>query len=115
VRGAHAPIRFTDASARRQRAAKDAARSIPTIAATWCIISASFALSDSEHRTTDGSPGHSRRWPKGTARPESFIPPGLPFPEGDSMGKRKEMFVVVRQFHALDTRSPTLQRVAGHW
>jgi len=86
-----------------------------TIAARLCIISASFALSDSEHRTTDGSPGHSRRWRRGTARPESFIPPGLPFPEGDSMGKRKEMFVVVRQFHALDTRSPTLQRVAGHW
>jgi hypothetical protein len=61
-----------------------------------CIISASFVLGDSEHRTTEGSPGHSRRWRRGTARPESFIPPGLPFPEGDSMGKRTEMFVVVR-------------------
>jgi hypothetical protein len=86
-----------------------------TITARLCIISASFALSDSEHRTTDSSPVHSRHWRRETARPESFIPPGLPFPEGDSMGKRKEMFVVVRQFHALDTRSPTLQRVAGHW
>ena len=49
-RVAHAPVPCTDTSARWQRAAKNAARSMSTIAATLCSTSSWSAPAGSEHR-----------------------------------------------------------------
>jgi hypothetical protein len=109
------PVRFTDTSARRRRAAKNAARFVSGITATLCITSSSLAPLQRELASRKGSRDRSRRRRRGNAHPESFIPSVLHFPAANPTGKGKQMLVVVRQLHALDARSPTLQCVASHW
>ena len=104
----------TDTSAHWLRAAKNAARSMSAIAATLCITSSSLTPVAARIATKEGSPSRSRRRRRGTAHPESFIPPVLRFSASGLPRKSKEMLVGMRQLQALDVRTPTVQGVASH-
>jgi hypothetical protein len=111
---AHAPVLCTDISAHRQRAAKNAARSVSAIAARWCVTSSSPTRAAARIATTGGSPIRSCRRRRGTAHPETFIPPVLRSSASDLPRKNKEMLVDIRQLQALDARTATVQAVARH-
>jgi hypothetical protein len=106
---------FTDTSAHWQRAAKNAARSVSAIAARSCITNCSLMPAAATIASVEGSPISSCRRRRGTAHPESFIPPVLRSSASGLPRKHKEMLVGMRQLHALDARTSTVQRVARHW
>jgi hypothetical protein len=114
VRVARAPVPCTDTSARGLRAAKNAAPSLSAIAARLCITSSSLTPAAATIATVEGSPITSCRRRRGTAHPESFIPPVLRPSASGLPRKHKEMLVRMRQLEALDARTPTVQRVASH-